>query len=626
MPMTVREQLAASSRDDGRIRPIPAVLVGLVLVFAFLLRFDAAVGRYGTAPGMPLSEHGQQALQALAGHLRPAQVGWASVERPYVGGDPIAYLRKARAMESFYAPDTREPLYVASVKLGLWLFHDRNIGITYTSLTFSLLLVWATYLLGAYALCRWVGLAAAFLIAGEFEIIRWSVEGWRDDAFSFFFILSAYALLRLAAEPRTASGLGAGVAAGLVTLTRITSLSFLAPGFGLALFPWLCGRLAPPGATGPAFTARLRVVVVAGLVMLVLVGPFLLNCWLEYGDPLYSINFATRFYRQRAGLDAGESMDVGAYLSMRAHSHPVAFADTTLNGFTTYPFENKWRGMAVWSPLLPGLLARLALLGLALFLWSAAGRYLLVMGLASMAPYAFTWRIVGGAEWRLTMHMYPIYALAAFWAVDRAARFAHRLSQEDFRVDPFEQRALLRRALVTLLAAAALAWSLRELPHQTRLEDLHGGRAAHIRAGEGDSRYFVVGWYPPVAGPNVTARYNRTDNSMIRVPMIAGRRHTLTLRLQPYHEPAAEPPAVVVTLNGEPLAELTLGWDPTRIGSYEVEVPAQLVRGGMNELGLHSPARFRASIESGNPFVVDGQQVGFFIWYVNVTAADSEAS
>ena len=50
MPMTVSDQLAASSRDDGRIRPIPAVLVGVVLVFAFLLRFDAAVGRYGAAP------------------------------------------------------------------------------------------------------------------------------------------------------------------------------------------------------------------------------------------------------------------------------------------------------------------------------------------------------------------------------------------------------------------------------------------------------------------------------------------------------------------------------------------------------------------------------------------------
>jgi hypothetical protein len=52
------------------------------------------------------------------------------------------------------------------------------------------------------------------------------------------------------------------------------------------------------------------------------------------------------------------------------------------------------------------------------------GRFLLLM--LSVVPYAFTWHINGGGEWRFTMLAYPIYLIASAYAIERLVRFAWR--------------------------------------------------------------------------------------------------------------------------------------------------------------------------------------------------------
>ena len=56
----------------------------------------------------------------------------------------------------------------------------------------------------------------------------------------------------------------------------------------------------------------------------------------------------------------------------------------------------------IWVQGLGIVLSGAALAGLAMWPFSARGRLMLVMLLGSLLPYAFTWNIGGGAEWRLS--------------------------------------------------------------------------------------------------------------------------------------------------------------------------------------------------------------------------------
>ena len=49
-----------------------------------------------------------------------------------------------------------------------------------------------------------------------------------------------------------------------------------------------------------------------------------------------------------------------------------------------------------------------------------------MMLMLSLVPYAFTWHIDGGGEWRFTMLAYPIYLIASALAIERLLRLAVR--------------------------------------------------------------------------------------------------------------------------------------------------------------------------------------------------------
>ena len=143
---------------------------------------------------------------------------------------------------------------------------------------------------------------------------------------------------------------------------------------------------------------------------LAVAGPYMAACTLAYGDPFYAVNFHTKFYRSRSGLEYDTPMSWAGYLR-------TGF----VTGLTTYPFTNKWQGLDWLTPWLRRLLAPAAVAGLLIFTRSPAGRLLLVILFSALLPYAFTWGVPGGAEWRFTMHAYPFYLVAAMLALDRAA-------------------------------------------------------------------------------------------------------------------------------------------------------------------------------------------------------------
>ena len=372
-----------------------------VVTYAGLLRVESVVRQYW---GLDAPNWARRAAE-LSTELRPPALKHTPAERPYFG-DPTTYLRFAREMEGFYDAHVREPLFVAATKCALVLTGGSDIGISLTSAAFSTMLVGATFLLGARAFGPGVGLVAASLLAVEHDVLRLCAEGWRDDSFAFWVVSFAAALLGLLARPSFGRALVLGVTGGAAALTRITALSFLLPAFG---FAWWTSRRDPPG---------IRHLVLGALIAAVLLAPFLLTSKVVFDDPLHAINAHTRFYRSRASLPAETPMSWNSYLWQSFT--PAALARNLAAGLTVNPFENKWQPFAIWARPLPRLLRWLSVIGLVLFLRSRNGRLLLVVLFGALAPFAFTFRVKGGDEWRFTLLAYSFYLVAAALTLDRA--------------------------------------------------------------------------------------------------------------------------------------------------------------------------------------------------------------
>src|SRR5207249_8354784 len=105
------------------------------------------------------------------------------------------------------------------------------------------------------------------------------------------------------------------------------------------------------------------------------------------------------------------------------------------------------------SPRVDRLVSAAAAAGLALFLGSPAGRLLLIVLFTSLLPYAFTWEVPGGSEWRFTMHALPFYLIGASLAVARAVR----LLRAEPRRELARQVRQRRRPIALAAGGAALA-------------------------------------------------------------------------------------------------------------------------------------------------------------------------
>jgi Dolichyl-phosphate-mannose-protein mannosyltransferase/PA14 domain len=401
------------------LAPVAAVFI---VILGAALRFETICAMFGPFEQPvwlnELEAHTRERiawLRRVPFHLEP-------VEQPYVGSDPINYLRFGREMTSFYAAHVREPLFPFATKLWLGPLQNHDVAVSFASASFSTLAIAATYLLGAYAFSRAVGLGAALGFAIEREAVAWAAQGWRDDAMTCLFVVSCYGFLRCRRHPSMMNAIVAGIVGGLACLTRITALSFLLP--AVVLVGWsgrhgasreeLPTQRIPDARRGPWRAAAISL-----LVMTAVVAPYLVNCAIVFGDPFHAINAHTKFYRARAGLPFKQPMGVGAYLGAGMRRDPLGLIGTGVQGLTSYPFLNKWNGFEYWVTGLGRMLRLLSLVGLIGFVGSPNGRFLLVLLIASLVPYAFTWHIPGGDEYRFTLHAYPIYLIAAMLAIER---------------------------------------------------------------------------------------------------------------------------------------------------------------------------------------------------------------
>ena len=572
---------------------VPALLT-CILLYAALLRLDALFKSYGPYDEPRWLASIQRPVAAAASALTPGWP-WARDPQPYVGGDPINYLKYAREMRTFYAAHSREPGFPAATRLGLILSNDADVGVSITSITFALLSLAATYLLGRQLGSPAAALAAAAALAIDQLAVAWAIEGWRDEMFAFFAILSTWAWLRLYQQSTGRRAIVAGIVSAGACLTRITSITLIAPAILLLM------------ATRDADGRRLRHVGLATGIMIALVAPFLINCAIATGDPLFAINNHTDFYLKREGVPDPPPISAVRY-TLGKFDHPLAAIDTVVTGVFFYPFANKWVGLDRWYPGLGGVLSCLAIGGLLAWLWQRDGRFLLSMFLGALIPFSATWKVQGGAEWRLTLFAYSFYLLAAFWLLEMSIR----RSREWRRV--FSSGAVWPAAAVLTLVVGAAAWTWL-MPYAIVRESLAHGERAMIRPNERDRFLLANGWSDLVVTGNVTARFATTPSAAVRIPLPELRPYRLTLRIDPLYDAVQQ--KVHVELNGHPVAVLALGWNPERVGQYEALIRATDVRRGLNQLTLRSEVMMpigRAG--TAYPEIPRDREVGLRLWYM----------
>ena len=579
----------------------------LVTLYGGLLRCEAVVANYGWMGQPGWSMAFERHVVPIVKKLHPASIVWGPIPNPYVGGDPINYLRFAREMRSFYQAHVREPVFLALTRGFLWVTGGRDIAVSYASAFAGTAAILATFLLGVVMGSRVAGLAAALALATEYQAIAWSMDGWRDDTFMLFVTLSAATLIVVHRQPRRFSAVLAGVAAAAACLTRISSLSFIVPA--------LVWMVAMPGPVPRQIAAR-HVGIVA-LVCAVLTGPYLFNCWRATGDPLYALNYHARYYRSAEGLKTDESVGALQYASAKLTSRPIATLDTASQGLVTVPFFNKWNGWAPWASWIGPLLRTLAALGVLLAVWLPQGRLLLVIMITSLVPYALTWSVGGGGEWRFTQHVYPAYLVLAFLAlvaIVDGVRYVARNRQVALMLSRQHRRQTIAMAAVVLIGLTGFVAA----PFLVMWESLAAGDAVSVTAGDRDRLFFAGRWSEPMTAGAVTVRVAQAELVSLRLPMPEAS-YQLTLRLDPplTADPSNQP-TLTVFLNRKPLARLEMARDPARVGTYRIQVPKDSVS-PVSRLDLLATHTVRAG-DAGPPFerLPPDSPAAFRLWYVRL--------
>jgi hypothetical protein len=411
----------------------------------------------------------------------------------------------------------------------------------------------------------------------------------------------------------------AGVIAAGACLTRISSLSFVIP-----VLAWIALReLFTPQPAPDSRPSRLparRAALIASGVCAVLIAPFLINCWRATGDPFFAINYHTRYYRAAEGLPPDESVGAVAYVGRKLRERPVATLDTAGVGLFVFPFTNKWSGFRAWSPALASMLRWLAVAGLVLALADPAGRLLWLLLVTSLVPYALTWPLGGGGEWRFTQHVYPLYLVAAGSAAVMAVRAIRRFATREI-----DWHAVLRGWRVRRAAAGAallgIGWALYAiLPYFVVREALAQGEPVSVGVSDRDFSFFSSKWSERAGTGNVMVRVAVADRVSMRLPLPRPVEHILTLRMDgPELADPSYLPKVTVFLDNRTVAQVRFKFDPTRMGAYRVSIPREMAGRTFSRLDLVASHTVRAD-QSGPRFgwLPGDTPVAFYLWYVRV--------
>ena len=593
----------------SRVLPAAVWLVlGAIVVHGALLRIDAITGRYGVSSPRWLAAI-QTRTVAPPASIRPAAIVWdpeplfphKDAPATHYRSDPYVYLDAARHMRSFYTAHFREPLFPFITKIFLWMLSDQDVAVSVASTFFSTLAIVLTYLVGASLWSRAVGLLAALAFSLDIDVISRASLGWRDDAYVAAVALCAYLMLRWWQKNTSAMAAAVGVAAGLAVLTRFMALSFVIAGVAWMVI-----------GHGRAWRRYLKPAGLAAAAAILVAAPYFINCWRVFGDPLYTFNVHGGIYSLTEHQGAFEG-STASYVTEKIARSPIEAVDTVVQGLTTYPFMNKWDGLNQWWPNIATWAKVAALAGLVLFTLSARGRLLLLLLVSALIPFSFTWTI--DPDYRFTEFAYPLFLTAAAFGLVTGVRGVRTLLTGGDSSARRWRDSDWRSSMAIVAIGVALFWCIeRVTPPRVAAETLRLQHEVSIATGSRDRAFYQDGWSDSFSAGNVTFRVTRGDGVIaFRLPAVGD--YSATLRMDPFPRIVTDAtprlPEVELFLNGKALSTIGLTSTPGRVGAYDVVLPRDTVRAGVNRLVIRikrpatvPPAQIRPGLSDGDAIAV----------------------
>jgi hypothetical protein len=216
------------------------------------------------------------------------------------------------------------------------------------------------------------------------------------------------------------------------------------------------------------------------------------------------------------------------------------------------------------------------------------------------------------------MHVYPLYLTASMSAAALVYQLAVAFWQRGWREWVRVSRTQLVYAGSGVLLIAMAIVCYRALPWFVAREAIAAGNDVSLNAGGRDATFFGDGWSDAYTD-GLTFRVSTSDQAVLRIPLTSQRPYRLVLRLDPV-APEQQHRAVVL-LNRQLLATLILIPNPDRVGSYPLQLPADKVRVGMNELTI-VPDKLVPAASAGSRYAFRDPEdrLGVRLWYVRVLA------
>lgn len=167
--------------------------------------------------------------------------------------------------------------------------------------------------------------------------------------------------------------------------------------------------------------------------------------------------------------------------------------------------------------------------GLPILLWRREGLIALVVFLCSILPYAWTWNIPGGGEWRFTLPVYPLYLVSAAVGGETLVRTAFGLMGRASRRETAVNAA--RFVVTGALMAASFLWVSRWLDGLRVAEEIGQRRPALIEPGWQAGFFFKSGWtWTRPAGQAAVATLAGSEGH-VRLPVPEGVGARVVMRL-----------------------------------------------------------------------------------------------
>jgi len=323
--------------------------------------------------------------------------------------DTEFYFHIAETLRSPFATHAREPFFIWVSWAVIKLFSPEPVWLRVISYVFGIIAVWFTYYVGKRIFNSFIGLSAALLMATNPSLSYMSIRGLRFELQLLVFSGLTACLFLMKKKHPFRSALIYG---GLGAVSLLSSLTFLVHYIVIGIII----------AVKNKWTWHALIAVIIPLVFIL---PYLSYCKREFGDPFYALNIHSTYYRnlEFAGEDgfiSAEDFSKNPYGGERVsyfryvfglHTVPEVIR-TSIKGFISVYFGYYTKDIIFGNCM---FLFLMYIMGMVTLI--ARRRYLILV------PF-FLWGlglsfVIGsvGLDWRIVVIFAPISYFMAGWGL-----------------------------------------------------------------------------------------------------------------------------------------------------------------------------------------------------------------